>query len=121
MDDEATLIAVAEAMLQRAGFSVLSASDGREAVEMFRERAHDISAVLLDLTMPRIEGAEVLRELRRIRPQVPIVLCSGIGADEATSRLQKEQLAAFLQKPFTIEELLAAVRDALEHRAPEMS
>ncbi len=119
VDDEVTLVAVAEAMLQEMGFGALSASDGREAIELFREHAQDISAVLLDLAMPRIDGAEVCRELRRIRPQVPVILCSGIGADEAAVRIQETGLDGFLQKPFTLEELAAVIRGALEKARPD--
>ena len=75
-------------MIERAGFSVLTAGGGREAIRLFREHRHEVRCVLLDLTMPDLDGAETFRELRRIRPDVRVVLSSGYGEEAATGRVR---------------------------------
>lgn len=81
---------------------------------MFRERPMEITLVLLDMTMPRMSGEEAFREMRRIRPDVRVVLTSGYNEQEATTRFTGKGLAGFIQKPFTHASLLAKVREALE-------
>ncbi|MBW2293238.1 MAG: PAS domain S-box protein [Deltaproteobacteria bacterium] len=109
VDDEETVCAVGKQMLERLGFDVLDASDGREALRMFREHAQEIACVLLDLTMPQMDGEEAFREIRNIDPNVPIVLCSGYSEQEATQRFADKGLAGFIQKPFS----MAALREKL--------
>jgi len=100
-------------ILERYGFEVLEAADGREALAVFQGRPADIRAVLLDLTMPRLGGEETLRELRRIRPDVRVVLMSGHSEREVTSLLGGE-IAGFVQKPFRMEQLLTILRRCLD-------
>lgn len=113
VDDEEMVRRVAKLTLEGAGYSVLLAADGVEAIEVFREHGDRLSAVLLDLTMPRMSGEETLRELRNLRQDINIILVSGFNEQEAVHRFEGEQLAAFLQKPFQPRELLAALRDVL--------
>ncbi|NUN95996.1 MAG: response regulator [Candidatus Omnitrophica bacterium] len=114
VDDEETVRVVSKRMLEACGLSVLCARDGAEGVEMFRERPMEITLVLLDMTMPRMSGEEAFREMRRIRPDVRVVLTSGYNEQEATTRFTGKGLAGFIQKPFTHASLLAKVREALE-------
>ena len=114
VDDEAHIRAGAAQALEHAGFPVLTAADGREAVAVFRQHAEAVRAVLLDLTMPNMDGAATARELRQIRPDVRIVLTSGYTAEEATRQFTDRDLVGFLQKPYGLKNLIAAVRDALE-------
>jgi CheY-like chemotaxis protein len=109
-DDEETVCAVAKQMLEHMGLSVLTASGGREAVELLREHADEIDCVLLDLTMPHMDGEQAFRELRRIRPDIKVILCSGYSEQDATQRFAGKSLAGFLQKPYTI----AALRGKFE-------
>ena len=106
--------AVATMTLSRYGFTVLDASDGYEALEVFRKRKEEIDAVLLDMTMPRLSGEEVLQELRKIRPDVCVVLSSGYDERQATDRLAGGEPYGFLQKPYAptalAEKMSAAVR-----------
>jgi len=101
-------------VLEHTGFTVLTAADGREAVAIFRRHAPTVRAVLLDLTMPKMDGAATARELRQIRPDVRIVLTSGYTAEEATRQFTDRDLAGFLQKPYGLKDVIAAVRGALE-------
>ena len=112
VDDEPALRDLAERALRLADFQVLTASDGREAVEVFRGRAADIRVVVLDLTMPQLNGDEVLHELRRLRPGVRVVLSSGFSEQEVSRRFTDGALSGFLQKPYRPQELVDKVRQA---------
>ena len=114
VDDEAHIRAGAAEVLEHAGFTVLTAADGQEAVAVFRDHAATVRVVLLDLTMPHMDGAATALELRQIRPDVRIVLTSGYTAEEATRQFTDRDLAGFLQKPYALKDLLATVRGALE-------
>jgi PAS domain S-box-containing protein len=114
VDDEAQIRAVAEHVLEHTGFTVLTAADGREAVAVFREHAETVRAVLLNLTMPHQDGAATARQLRQIRPDLRIILTSGYTEEEATRQFTTRDLSGFLQKPYTIKDLVAALRTALE-------
>jgi CheY-like chemotaxis protein len=117
VDDEAQIRAVAEHVLEHTGFTVLTAADGREAVAVFREHAETVRAVLLNLTMPHQDGAATARQLRQIRPDLRIILTSGYTEEEATRQFTSRDLSGFLQKPYTIKDLIAALRTALEPSA----
>lgn len=107
-----------ELLLRGFGFDVIAAQDGAEAVEVFRSASGRIDAVLLDLTMPRMDGVETLKELRRIAPEVPVVLTSGYG----TTPLDDEPAGsegpdAVLPKPYSAERLLATLLRVTKGRA----
>jgi CheY-like chemotaxis protein len=115
VDDEESVRALAARMLSRLGFTALTAADGREAVRTFRERAGDIACVIMDLTMPHMDGEEAFRELRRIRSDIPVLLSSGYNEQEAVQRFIGKGLAGFIQKPYTRDVLAAKLREIFEH------
>jgi len=102
VDDEEAVRNLATRMLERRGLHVLTACDGVEALEIFRERHEDIVIVLLDMTMPRMNGEETFRALRAIDPSVKVVLSSGYNEQDATSRFVGKGLTGFIRKPFTL-------------------
>jgi len=110
IDDEPSVRAVTKRMLEACGLSVRTARDGEEGLALFREYQHDISLVLLDLTMPGINGDEVFDEIRKMDAHVPVVLMTGFSEQEASTRFGGNSLAGLLQKPFRIE----AVRELLQ-------
>jgi len=110
VDDEETVRAVSRRMLEKHGFRVITASDGHEAIEQIRQHGADISCVVLDLMMPRMDGEETWRELRRLRPGLPILLSSGYTEQEILRRFEGVEISGFLQKPYTTEQLLEALR-----------
>jgi two-component system, cell cycle sensor histidine kinase and response regulator CckA len=112
-DDERAVRAIAKTALERAGFRVLLAEDGRQAVDLFAERPMDFAAVLLDLTMPKLSGLQVLRELARLNPRVRVVLSSGYTEQDVAKQLAAGAVAGFLQKPWLPVDLVAAMRAAL--------
>ncbi len=99
--------------LERSGFEVLLAEDGREAVRIFEDRADDISVVILDMTMPHMDGEDTFRELRRIRPDVMVILSSGYNEREVTRRFVGKGTAGFIQKPYKPLDLVGMVRELL--------
>lgn len=105
VDDEPTVCEIARDMLGEIGLIVLTASDGHQAVEVFRENIERISCVLLDLTMPGLDGIETFLEMRRLRPDVKVILSSGYNEQDVTQRLVDKGLAGFIQKPYTLEKL----------------
>jgi PAS domain S-box-containing protein len=116
VDDEEMVRELTRASLEQFGFTVLSAADGQEGVELFAERADEVDLVLLDMTMPRMGGEEAFRELRKLRPRVPVILSSGYNEQDATARFAGKGLAGFIQKPYRPSELLARIREALTGR-----
>ncbi len=112
-DDEETVREVAVKVLEERGFTVLLACDGQEAVDMFRSHADDICAALLDLSMPFLNGKEVLREIHGIRANVPVILSSGYTEEDAIGQSATERPAAFIQKPYAPDELAATLRSVL--------
>ncbi len=114
VDDEELIRYVARRLVTKLGFDVVLAANGREGVEAFRAAAGRVRAVLLDLTMPVMDGAAALREIHRIDPQVPILLTSGFNQAEALARFGVHDWSGFLHKPFLPEQLADALRRVLE-------
>ncbi len=117
VDDEEDVRKMATRTLERHGFSVVTATDGREAVEVFRSSGDMIDVVLLDLTMPHMDGEETSLALRRIRPDVKIIFSSGYHEQDAIQQLDGQQRAVFLQKPYRSKKLVELVHAVVEHRA----
>ncbi len=117
VDDEATVRDVAQQMLERMGFAVVAAADGYDALDLIRSHKNEITFVLLDLTMPRMGGEEALRHMRDMRPDLPVLLCSGYDGQATTERFSGKGQAGFIQKPFTI----ASLGQALVQLVPELS
>jgi CheY-like chemotaxis protein len=100
VDDEAAVRRLAASSLERAGFDVMLAADGKEGVGAFLENAEDIDAILLDLTMPGMDGREVLDEIRKVSEEIPVVLSSGFSEDQALQGLVDSSHTTFLRKPY---------------------
>ena len=118
VDDEESVRVMGTRMLERLGFGVLIAVDGREALDIYRERREEIALVLLDLTMPDLDGEEAFRELRRTDPQVCVVMSSGHTESEIAPRFAGKRLSGFLQKPYTLDALSQCLRGALGAGGP---
>jgi two-component system cell cycle sensor histidine kinase/response regulator CckA len=112
-DDEETVRTVAKRMLERIGFSVITADDGDEAVRLYQQHRPDIAAVILDLTMPRMDGEEAFRQLRRIDPNVRVLMSSGYNQQDVTQRFVGKGLAGFIQKPYHLNTLVERMRQIL--------
>jgi PAS domain S-box-containing protein len=114
VDDEKAVQKVTKKILERSGFTVLTADDGRHGLEIFRQHAGEIKAVLLDLTMPHMDGEEAFREMRRLSADVRVILSSGYTEQEAIDQFKGMGLAGFIQKPYSPEALIGKFREILE-------
>ncbi|MDQ6950812.1 MAG: transporter substrate-binding domain-containing protein [Mariprofundales bacterium] len=114
VDDEETVREAAAMMLEAMGFAILTAVDGEDGVRVYRQHQAKIVVVLMDMTMPRMDGKRCFTELRRINQDVRVVLSSGYNAQEATSQFAGQGLAGFLQKPYFPDTLQARMREILE-------
>lgn len=109
VDDEEMVRRTAETALRRAGHKILLATDGFDALRIFRKKAEDIGLVLLDLTMPGIDGEQTLRELRYIRDDVKVIMSSGYNESEIVERFSGRGIVGFVQKPYTAADLVNTV------------
>ncbi|RPH42444.1 MAG: response regulator, partial [Desulfobulbaceae bacterium] len=105
VEDEAMVRTTTEAMLKRLGFTVFVTADGNEAITLFREHQHVIQCLVIDLSMPGMDGWETLAALRRIQPGIPAILSSGYDELQAMSGDYAEIPQAFLHKPYDIDNL----------------
>ena len=113
VDDEPVVRKTAQISLERYGYTVVTAEDGREGVERFRELHSQLRVVLLDMTMPVMNGEEALEHMRGIDSRVPAILSSGYNEVEAIRRFAGKGLAGFLQKPYTAAALAAKIQSVL--------
>ncbi len=113
VDDEETVRSTVARMLPHLGCTAVLASDGQEGVAVFATDPRRFTLVLLDLTMPRMDGEQAFAELRRLRGDARVVLMSGFNQQEALVRFAGQGLASFLQKPFTVADLRAVMQDVL--------
>jgi PAS domain S-box-containing protein len=113
VDDEHIVRRSAKAMLERYGYSVVLAENGKEAVDLYKVLADKIDLVLLDMTMPVMGGEEAFRQMKTLRPEVRVILSSGYNEVEAVRRFTGKGLAGFLQKPYSAVTLAEKVRSVL--------
>lgn len=110
IDDEPSVREVTAEILREADVQTLEAADGPSGIALFRKHVDEIVLVLLDFSMPEMNGAQVLEKLWQIDPSVPVLLFSGYSQHTIMRGSNRENAIGFLQKPYTINELLFAVR-----------
>ncbi len=113
IDDESIVRRTAKTTLERRGYDVVLAENGAEGCDLLRALANKISLVLLDLTMPGMDGEQTLRELKLIRPDIKVLLSSGYNEVEVIQRFTGKGLSGFIQKPYTSAALVEKIRTAL--------
>jgi nitrogen-specific signal transduction histidine kinase len=113
VDDEELVRKWTEATLSQAGYTVLTASNGQEALEVYRGDGSRISLVILDLNMPVMDGKQCLEKLLKIDPELKILIASGFAIDTNTKRFLEEHAVGFLRKPFKVREFLKAIHKEL--------
>jgi two-component system, cell cycle sensor histidine kinase and response regulator CckA len=116
VEDEAEVREVAGRMLEDFGFKTLMAVDGRDALDQMDQHGDQVTAVLLDLSMPRMGGQETLRRLRESWPDLPVIMMSGYTEEAVAAEFSEagSRMTAFLQKPFLAEDLMALLRRVAE-------
>jgi two-component system, cell cycle sensor histidine kinase and response regulator CckA len=113
VDDEEIIRHMVSTMLEMFGFKVVMASDGIEAIERYKENAAEIVCVLLDLTMPRMDGEQTFLQLRQMSPDLPIIISSGFGEQDIADKFIEKGLAYFIQKPYQMNKLEQKINDVL--------
>ena len=122
VDDEPAILQIARQMLERSGYAVISASDGKQAVELFSEHKNEVVCVLMDFVMPKMDGIEALAAIHRIAPGLAFVLTSGYDEKDYIAKSPGYSPAGFMQKPFRMQELIDAVDSAVFGKAaPEQT
>jgi len=120
VDDEEMIIDVGRGLLGELGYTVMAALSGPEALEVYRQNSGRIDIVIMDMIMPGLGGGETFDRLKRINPNVKVLLSSGYDEQEATQRFTGEGLAGFIQKPFALQDLRNKIEPLLRtgHRTP---
>jgi CheY-like chemotaxis protein len=113
VDDEDIIRRTAKSVLEHYGYRVVLAANGKEGVDLFQVLTEKVSAVLLDMTMPFMNGEEALRHLKEINPAIKVILSSGYNEVEAIRRFSGKGLAGFIQKPYSAVTLAEKIRSIL--------
>ncbi len=114
VDDEEMIIDVGSQILENLGYSVLSARSGTDAIEVYRVHQDEIILVILDMIMPDLGGGETYDRLRKINPEIKILLSSGYSIDGQASEIMDRGCNGFIQKPFNIKQLSRKIRDVID-------
>jgi CheY-like chemotaxis protein len=118
VDDEASIRRLGQTILEHHGYGVLLAKNGEEALEVFQREQGRIRLVVLDLTMPRLSGRDVLKQLLRLDPKMRILISSGHQMPTDANELQRQGMIRFVPKPYRPDDLARSVRTLLDASAP---
>ena len=113
VDDEESIVESCREMLQTLGYDVVTASGPIRALEIFREHPGDFDLVITDYTMPHMNGFDLAGEIMRLRPGVPVMLCTGFSETMSLEKARAAGIKAFVMKPFSRLEIGRAIRKAL--------
>jgi len=114
VDDEDTLVELNQQRLTRLGYDVVATTSSKEALHIFREGPDGFDLVITDQTMPNMTGMDLATEILKIRPDIPIILCTGHSDAVSPDSIQKAGIKALLMKPFDKRGIAEAVRRALD-------
>ena len=114
VDDEHFVTLLAQRVLTDAGYRVVCAKDGFEALEIYKKLQSEINLIILDFTMPIMDGSDVFNEMRLLNPRAPIVLSSGFSEQEKLKWMLAKGLRGFIPKPYSQQKLLLQVRSTLD-------
>ncbi|MBW2107385.1 MAG: PAS domain S-box protein, partial [Deltaproteobacteria bacterium] len=113
VDDEPTVLDVGAKLLNKLGYTVLTASSGRDALNLYQEKDDEVDLILLDMVMPDMGGAETFDGIKKINPSAKVLLASGYAQDGRAGEILKRGCNGFIQKPFSIQELSETIKDIL--------
>ncbi len=115
-EDEQQLALLVKTMLKKLGFTVIEASNGKEALERYHQNAADICLVLTDMGMPVMDGYELFHELKKLDPDLPIIISSGFGDTTVTAKISGGNIAGLVSKPYSFEQLRSVLKNVLENK-----
>jgi nitrogen-specific signal transduction histidine kinase len=113
IDDEKMILEIGRKMIERLGYQVLTACGGKEGIEVFRAQPDRIDAVVLDMIMPGMGGEKTFGKLKKIRPDIPVLLSSGYSIDDKAKRILDQGCSGFIQKPYSLVELSQKLKEML--------
>lgn len=116
VDDEAILVDVGKSIFESLGYSVIAVSDPVEALEIFRNAPDEFDLVFTDLAMPKLPGDELTREIRSIRNDIPVIICTGLSQSLTKEKLDELGIRAVLEKPLLKKEMARVVRNVLDSK-----
>lgn len=116
VDDEENIRVIIQKQLESLGYKVIIAADGKEAVAIVEEKKDEIDLVLLDLIMPNMAGREAFHEIKKIKPDIKVVLVSGFSQNGKASEILREGALGFIQKPFKLYELSKIINETLQRK-----
>lgn len=113
VDDEIMVLEVGEAILGRLGHTVIAAMSGEEALEKFTAHQQEIGCVVLDLTMPGMDGKEIYAKLRKLSPDLPIIIASGLAVDQVIAEFGNIEIqpTSIIQKPYQVASLSSKIQE----------
>jgi PAS domain S-box-containing protein len=114
VEDEDEILLIAKELLEMFGFTVLEAVNGKEALELYKKNAADITFVLTDMGMPVMDGYELFYELKKLKPELPIIISSGYGDAEVSSRIGSDNIAGLISKPYNPDRLCEVLKSVVE-------
>jgi CheY-like chemotaxis protein len=114
VDDEDMIVDVAQRMLDKLGYKVFTARDGKEAIEVFRKHKEEIDVIVLDMIMPKMSGGEAFDRIKEIKPGIKVLLSSGYSINGQASEILNRGCNGFIQKPFNLQNLSKNLRSILE-------
>ena len=114
VDDESQLVTIGEQMLTRLGYRVTVSADSVKALELFRVQPEAFAVVVTDMSMPKMSGVELARAILSIRPDMPIVLCTGYSAGIDRETVLSMGIRDLIMKPITMQALALSVRQAID-------
>ena len=116
VDDEEAQVETVRNMLERLGYKVVAKTDSGEALALFRRNPRLFDLVITDQTMPQMTGVKLAEELLRIRPDLPVILCTGFSETVDANAAQASGIRRFLMKPFSVREMAETIRRVLEKK-----
>ncbi|MBF0260045.1 MAG: response regulator [Desulfamplus sp.] len=114
VDDDEFIVDMTQEMLERLGYQVESRTDSEDALELFRERPESFDLIITDMTMPQMTGAKLAKEIKQIRPDIPVIICSGYSSMIDEDKARETGIAAYMMKPISMQEMGKTIRNVLD-------
>ena len=118
VDDESALVAIGKSQLEALGYQVSARSNSREALALFKNKPENFDLVISDMTMPEMTGEELAMEMKRINPNIPIIICTGFSSKVTPENAHRFNIDALLMKPVIIRDMAKVVRGVLDEKKP---
>ena len=113
IDDEEIVRDVGSQMLEAFGYNIYEAGNGKQAIKIFQDKHDEIQLVILDMIMPEMGGKEVFEKIKKIKPDIKVLLSTGYNADSQAAEIMDKGCNGFIQKPFNMKELASKIKEVI--------